>query len=591
MDYVGAARAVRERAQTFVDFASDPDRLVRRAAIPGLGLFLDDTERATTVLRALLAEETGVVERLLVMEAMATLAIRLTAAAHDAKAWFAELSADPEAEPTIRLAAVVQRARCAPQQVNADTVSTVIGLLRQIPPTATTPDQAWRNRPNEAAPATERPPQIAAAFADMQRESRVHSPTTDLLRTLHQVLVGRVPERAALLAEQLRGPDPGTRLDAIRMSGELMKRWRGEYTSLITLVAEHLDVTHHEIAAEAAAVLDACHPIAERAREALAEYVAAHGPDVWAAPQPHLRRAYQEAVVALARLRDVRAVPSVLTALDSGVDEWRAVQVAGCLPQAAEQLVPRLCEHLRRVDVTLHQVEMSARSILSALAALGDPVALPLITETLATAQRHEQGRIMCSALQALGAFGPAAAPALDTVRPLIAATDGHVRLAAVGALWAVSRDQQEIMPLLDDLLTQPTFWVMLAADILGEIGPPAAVALPRLHERLTDSYEWVRVHCAAAIWDIGGETQAATVLDILLQAWQQNPATANHVVTCLNSMAPAAEPALPQLIAELARPERGGRLTSIDNDEELQRLGRAIVARLTGTAEPQDGG
>jgi hypothetical protein len=120
------------------------------------------------------------------------------------------------------------------------------------------------------------------------------APTTDLLRTFHRALAARIPQRTALLAEQLRSPNPGSRLDAIRICAELMKSWRGDHTSLIMLVAEHLGATNHEVAAEAAAVLEACHRIAEPAREALAAHVAAqraaHGPDVWAAPPPHLRR-------------------------------------------------------------------------------------------------------------------------------------------------------------------------------------------------------------------------------------------------------------------------------------------------------------
>ena len=80
------------------------------------------------------------------------------------------------------------------------------------------------------------------------------------------------------------------------------------------------------------------------------------------------------------------------------------------------------------------------------------------------------------------------------------------------------------------------------------------------------------RVHAAAAIWDIAGEPEAPVVLDTLLQAWQQNSATGNHVAACLKRMGPAAKPALPQIRAELARPERGGRFTSIDNDHQLRR-------------------
>ncbi|WP_155368024.1 hypothetical protein [Catellatospora vulcania] len=66
-----------------------------------------------------------------------------------------------------------------------------------------------------------------------------------------------------------------------------------------------------------------------------------------------------------------------------------------------------------------------------------------------------------------------------------------------------------------------------------------------------------------------------------------EQPATGNDVVACLDRMGRAAAPALPQLRAQLDLPERGGRFTSIDNHEKLQRDCRTIIARLTGPALP----
>ncbi|MFG2039916.1 HEAT repeat domain-containing protein [Dactylosporangium sp. NPDC048998] len=263
--------------------------------------------------------------------------------------------------------------------------------------------------------------------------------------------------------------------------------------------------------------------------------LAEHGSQVWAAPRPQLRRAHQKAVLALARLGDTRALPSLLVALDSGVDALLAIQVAGALPQAAEQLVPRLCDHLRRVDLADQWQETSANANLHALAKLGDPTALTAITEALAAAARHERWSPVCSALEALGALGPAAAPALDAIRSLSTVEKFWVRPTAVAALWAVSGDREEVMPLLLDLLNG--YAAQAAADVLGQIGPSAAAALPRLRHLLTDKYEWVRVHCAAALWEVGGEPEAPAVVDTLLQAWTENSATGNQVVACLTRM------------------------------------------------------
>jgi hypothetical protein len=88
-------------------------------------------------------------------------------------------------------------------------------------------------------------------------------------------------------------------------------------------------------------------------------------------------------------------------------------------------------------------------------------------------------------------------------------------------------------------------------------------------------------VHCAAALWEIGGQAEAPAVVDALLQAMAKNSATANHVVACLDRMGPLAAPGLPLLREQLAQPRRGGRFQSIDHDEQLQRVGRALIARL----------
>ncbi len=584
---MGCAQAVaflRERGGQFAELAFDPDLDVRLAAIPGLGLFLDDACRAAAVLRERLAAEEGIAARLRIVEAAATLALRLPAATQPVTGWLAGLAADQAQGPAIRLAALVQRARCVPE-IGEDAVPAAVGLLRQsartlpVRPVAPAP-----SRP--AAPTDTVAPQTVAAFEELDRHTRVHAPTTALLRTFHEVLGARVPERTALLAEQLSSPDPGSRLDAVRMSGELIRTWRGDHTRLLLLLADQLTTADQEVAAETAAVLESCHPIAAPAREALAAHIdaqrAAHGPHVWAAPEALLCRSHQEAVKALARLGDVRALPSLLAALDDDVDAWRAIQVAGHLPQAADQLVPRLCDHLRRIDLSQQWNEMSANAILAALTALGDPAAVPVVVATLGAAVRHEQHSVTRSALKALGAFGPAATGARDTIRSLTTAIDAHVRPAAVAALWAVDGDLAEVLPLLLHLLDDRiTFRISDAADLLGEIGPPASIALPRLRNLLTHAYEWVRVHCAAALWEVGGEAEAPAVLNAQLQAMAENSATANHVVACLDRMGPLAAPALPLLREQLAQPRRGGRFQSIDHDEEVQRVCRTLIARL----------
>jgi hypothetical protein len=587
---------MRERAEAFVAYASDPDPRIRQAAIEAVGLFLDDADRAVTLLQGRLLLESGIEERLQVIQTMADLALRLPAARAAATAWLDTWAGDTTQDPDIRLAALVHQARCAPSGITAGTVATAIELLRRLTP-APQPeaddsgeegcqphDGACACTTTAPAPAPGVPPQIAAAFEDLQRRNRVHAPTTPLLRTFHAVLDTRLPDRTTLLSEQLRSPDPATRYDAIRMTKELIASWRGDHCGLVLLLAQGLRPEDAYTAAAAAETLGSLGPLCEPAREALAAHVTAHrtvhGPDVWATPSPLLRRAHQEAVLALARLDDVRALPGLLTALDTDTDAWRAVQVAGHLRAASAELVPRLSTRLTATDFSEQWPDMSTGALLSALAQLHDPAAVPALTDALSAAVRHQQWHTAASALNALATFGTQAAPALDVIRPLADAEDVNLHMAAAAALWELERDTADTVPRLEALLD--SHCQRDAADVLGRIGPPAQAVVPRLRTMLDAGYEWTQVHAAAALWDIAGEPEADTVVQTLLGAWENNDATANHVTACLHRMGPAAAPALPRIQAELQQPRRGGHFKSITNDEELQRTCHAILQHLT---------
>lgn len=585
--HVDALAVIGGRAEAFVRWVRDPDPLVRRPAIKGLGLFLGDGARAVEVLRGLLAGS-GMVERLLVVETVATVALR-DAAVHGAAAgWLDALAGDAAEVPEVRLAALVHRARCAPGEIGDAVVPAAVNLLRRITPAETGREDEASCRagadPDVAAgpgPSPGVPPQIAAAFEDLERHGRAHAPTTSLLEALHTLLDDRVPERTALLAEQLCSADPGVRYDAIRMARELIGQWRGDHTGLVVLLGGCLLPGDAYTAAAAAEALGSLGPLGEPAREALASYVgearAEHGPRVWAARDRLVRRAYQEAVRALARLGDLRALPCVLAALDEGADAWRAVQVAGHLAGAAGDLTPRLSRLLAEVDFADASQSMSAHALVSALRELADPAAAAALTGAISAAVREEQWHTAAAALNALASFGPGATLALGVVRPLADAQDLHVRAAATAALWELEGEAADVVPRLVELLD--THERDEAAEVLGRIGPAAAPALPRLRTMLTAGYEWARVYAAAALWEIGGAAEAPAVVETLLEAWAENDATSNHVLACLSRMGPAARPALPRVREELMLLRRSGRFRSISNDEELQAACRTITA------------
>ncbi|MFB6894608.1 hypothetical protein ACFCX4_35560 [Kitasatospora sp. NPDC056327] len=385
--HVAAAALMRERAGVLIGLATAADRPVRRAAIPALGLFVEDAERAVTVLRERLAAEPGAVERQLLVEAAATLALRRPDAAGPVASWLTALAGGTAPDPATRLAAVVHRARCAPGFPAEETTRAAVALLRAQPvPTARRPH---RPAPERRAPAVLDgvPAHIAAAFEALDRETTDHSPLTGLLRTLHEALDARVPERTALLTEQLRSEDPGARLDALRMAGDVIRSWRGDHTPLVARIAGLLADPWPGVVAEAASVLGACAPVAAAARPALAAAVAAqraqYGPQVWADQDREVRRAHQESVLALAGLGDERALPSLLVALDGGTDAWRAVRAVRWLPGAAGQWVPGLVERLLAFDPQQRATGAETASALAALGHLADPSTFRAVEDVL----------------------------------------------------------------------------------------------------------------------------------------------------------------------------------------------------------------
>ncbi|MFH9355418.1 HEAT repeat domain-containing protein [Kitasatospora sp. NPDC017646] len=576
--HVDALAIMRERSAAFLGYSADPDPEVRQSGIEALGLFLDDADQAVGALRDRLPAECGTEERQAVIRTMAELALRLPQARAAATAWLNGLADDAAAEPDIRLAALVHRARCVPAELRDDTVPTVAGLLRRIRPGFSSVP-AVNTGPK---PSPKGPPHIVAMFEDMERDSLLHAPTTELLRTLHGELGDRVSERSALLVEQLRSPDRGSRYDAIRMTRELIRGWRGDHTGLVLLLADCLTLEDPYTAAAAADALGALAPAAEPAREALASYVAAqlaaHGPNVWASSHPLVRRAHQLAVLALARLGDPRALSCLRTALDGGTDTWRAVHGAMHLGPLAAELVPQLVRLLSAFDLSTPGAGTQYNALLSALAKAADPAAVPAITDALNGAVQRKEWRDAASALKDLASFGPAAAPALEVVRQLADAEDVHLRAAATGALWALDPNPADVVPRLVALLD--TYRRDEAAEALGLIGPPAAAALPRLKDLLGATSAWTRVRAATAVWGIAGESEAEAVCQALEAAWESNHHTANDVLACLERMGLAAAPLLPRVASELAQVRRGGRFGTAAGDEELQRACRTLMGR-----------
>lgn len=474
--HVDITAEMAERADAFVRYAADPDPLVRRSAIEAVGLFLADGGRAARILVERLPAEDGIVERLLVVRTLARLAVRLPETRTTVATWLDELIDGPERPPTdapVRLSALTHRALIDSDRDTADLAPRAITLLREstVAPTALKLCDGCRDcqasshvRGRDVAP-TVRPAHLAADWFDPDHLWEEHSPVSSVLRTLHTALGDRIADRTALLVAQLTSPDAATRYDAIDMAKDLPGPLpRLVLTSLLDLLPDDwaaARIIQGGFSKRWGGRLRIAPEDTELLLDTLYDHMAtlrtAYGPDVWATDNALIRKAYQEAVMTLADHRDPRAIPDLIRSLETRVDDWRVLYGVGGYPQAADRLVPLLANGLRFIDPDHPHAPIPAGLYLSRLAELKDPIAIPVITDTLKWAVQHQSWAVVTSALDALATFGRDAQPAHTLIRPLTNAPDDAVRAAARATLDALT-DRQAPRPARSKPTQEPPY-------------------------------------------------------------------------------------------------------------------------------------
>jgi len=84
----------------------------------------------------------------------------------------------------------------------------------------------------------------------------------------------------------------------------------------------------------------------------------------------------------------------------------------------------------------------------------------------------------------ALGYIGPPAKAALPVLGALPAGEHPYVSLSATKAIWQITGDSEPVVAKAMELLRDRSVYVQKrAADVLAEVGPAAAKAIPALRE------------------------------------------------------------------------------------------------------------
>ncbi|MFC9398302.1 PBS lyase [Streptomyces sp. NPDC057027] len=579
-NYAMAAAAIAAGADVFLGLVSDADPEVRLAAPCALASLHPEPARVLNLLRERLTVERDTEVRLALVAAVGRLALRHASLRAETVEWLGWLARAAQ-DPGLRLAALAQRARCAPGDIPDDVVPWVTGLLEEIRTSA--------NRP--AAPGTERAatPTLIGQVRELLEEHAAGRPapwTEELLRTLHAALDDRVDDRIALIVAQLRSPDWGQRSDAIWMCGGLIRVWRGRYEEVVRLVGAQLQDPEPRLREAATSFLERLFELGAPAADALAARLAAGPGAAGPGTAGPVRSGRDGALLALARAGDTRAVPLLARALEEPEVRRELLYAMDGLGPSAAMLAPLLTRRLAEVELDERLYDRAA-PLLYALAAVRGAQAVPEVLRVLRGAPANRRDWVREATLRTLAAFGPAAAEAVPDMRRLLAADSAAVATTAARALWAAEGDRGDVLPALEGWLrpgASGAEWCA-AAQALGEIGPAAAAAAAALRPGLASRDLWVRVRSAAALWRVSGD--ASVALPVLLAAWEENRHARVDISECLAEMGPAASAAQLVVLTELTRRRRhnaredGSGSHDIHVDEKLLTLCRAALARM----------
>ncbi|MFE3519023.1 HEAT repeat domain-containing protein [Streptomyces sp. NPDC059166] len=587
-NYAMAAAAVSAGSPVFFELVADEDPGVRLAAPLALATLHPAPGRVLTLLRERLpVESDGEVRRALV-EAAGRIALRHRSLAPGAADWLSRLASEAY-PPGLRLAALAQLARCAPDALPGDVVPVVSGLLRDLRSGPGRPARTGGVPAGGDGAGSGGLTGLLRELSAGESAGRSAPWTADLLRTLHAGLGDRVADRTALLKDQLGSPDPGQRLDAVRMSGGLIGGWRGSYEELVRLVGTQLSDPEPRLAEAAAYTLDGLCALAVPAGDALARRVAAD-PGAWVREWASGPPGLDPAVKALAKAGDIRALPALEAALDRPEVPGDVGFVIGFLGDAAAPLAGPLRRRLGEVGLDEDAYDR-ASPLLAGLTALRAGEAAPEVLRVLREAPEYRGEWLRTAALRALGSFGPAARCAVPELRRLAGRPGTSSAAEAAEALWAVTGDADAVLPALaEGLRAEQARDCRTAASALGALGPRAAVVAPRLRALLSHGELWLRVDAAIALWEITG--RAAEVVPVLLSAWEENCHVRIRVAECLARMGPggAGSEATRVLRAELLSVRRHtasdggfGAGHNAHGDERLLALCRRALQEDTG--------
>ena len=236
------------------------------------------------------------------------------------------------------------------------------------------------------------------------------------------------------------------------------------------------------------------------------------------------------------------AVPALIKALKDveWVNRCNVAEALGEVGPRAAAAVPALMEVLQSDENTLVQ-----SCAAEALGKIDDPKAIP----ALITALENEDDSVQLSAVDALEASGHKANAAVPALIRVVNDNGANGWLAAK-ALGAIDAEGVSTPTLIKAIGNKSPQMRRFAAYGLNHLGRKAAMAAEALHDGLQDRDPGARIACALAYWSVTGK--AEETVSVLRSAIQTTDHWAERMwaADALAEIGPAADGAVPDLIA-----------------------------------------
>ncbi|MFF8731379.1 HEAT repeat domain-containing protein [Streptomyces sp. NPDC015171] len=482
-EYFVARDLIRGRAEAFLDLLDDPDPGVRAAVPAALARLHPEPVRVFGVLRGRLAAESDPEATRRLARALSVLAVRhpdqLRTEAAEALRGLLGSTRDAE----LRLTALIALARCAPAELPPDTVRIASEVLRQARETAESngADGAPLPAGPLTPPRTDTHISYVRELYAEHRRSLGLDDRDELVQELHTALRDRTDIRFPLLVDQLRGPDLRQRRHAAAMAGCLLTGWRApDDTPLLALAGQLTDEDLRLQKSVLSTLVDLA-PAAHRVSEHLVTYIAGWADRPIEKDTPFPEMALGMAYEVLALQGDTRIVPALVALLEVvDLPERLPRWVAALGPEAAATLGPVLHERLAALDPGPRSQDRDR--LVDALGVLRHAGSVPLLVRVLAAAEQPAGRERVLAALARHGRAAAEAAPLIGRLWDRAPAGEERIHLAE--ALWALNGDTEAVLPVVRDAFGSRGWRRWRTALRLTEaLGRSGAALAPRLRE------------------------------------------------------------------------------------------------------------